>query len=167
MALVRSRRSRRHESRRCNPVTPPDIFREGTDTLARLLVLQVGFGVGPMTDFECLILCVEVGDVEGVCGSHPTTGVPRHCEECVSLRGVLVLAEVVKDLLCPLRFEDAVTDRFLVFDRGYEHLVVQALLDAVDGFEELHEHSQGRKLSLERDGLQVAVLLAPEPILME
>jgi len=74
----------------------------------------------------------------------------------MTLRGILIFANVVDNLVCFIRFEDAVTNRLLVLDRGYEHLVVQAFLDAVNGFEELQKQLQGRVLPLERDGLQFA-----------
>lgn len=41
---------------------------------------------------------------------------------------------------------------------------MQAPFDAVGGFEELDEHSQGRELPLEGDGFQITVLLPPEPV---
>ena len=44
---------------------------------------------------------------------------------------------------------------------------MRALPDDFDGFEKPYEHSEAGVLSLETDGLLVAVFLPPKPILVE
>ncbi|AHG05180.1 hypothetical protein HALDL1_05150 [Halobacterium sp. DL1] len=46
-------------------------------------------------------------------------------------------------------------------------LLVEVLGDSVDGLTELDEHAEGLQLGPQRNSLEVAVILPPEPILVE